>query len=385
MSTPGIMVNPDLTPELVEFWGFKYKEIKQELEDLKVAANFKEEQNGDHVQTYGELKRLVQKLQNENAHAAKRLEANDKILQDIIASSRNEQITAREQLQAFNAEKNELLIRHSHFEAERSGLHHQIQGFYSQAVKLAAEAEHHRQVAIAELFPATSFLEPSFSPSTLTFSSAQRIARAIPRVENQPVRMYFSSRPPSCMPLRVPSVCQAGSWFYPFNLHPMDSEFELIVEGEPDQWLYLGRYVTRLFAGYEMKLSEWMTLDDQTKLVFCARIANQKLPVGQAASYASQIDVRRRYDSGQWSVPCYTLQCVGFNMTLYDALKIAAAKFGGGEKQVDEAQSLGKRHRTDSVLSFCEENATVNGVGKKLRGTDGPERVRGVDQIKVEA
>jgi hypothetical protein len=38
MSIPEIVLTSDLTSEVVEFWGFKYKEMKQELETLKVRS-----------------------------------------------------------------------------------------------------------------------------------------------------------------------------------------------------------------------------------------------------------------------------------------------------------------------------------------------------------
>ena len=64
----------------------------------------------------------------------------------------------------------------------------------------------------------------------------------------------------------------------------------------------------------------------QTKLSHCARVASQYLPSGQIASYPAQLDVKRRYEVGEWSVPCYTLRCVGFSMALHDALHAAATE-----------------------------------------------------------
>lgn len=88
-----------------------------------------------------------------------------------------------------------------------------------------------------------------------------------------------------------------------------------------------------------MKLAEWMTLDDtvrflyfpfgfqltptQTKMMFCSRIASQGLPPNQFAPKPALLDVKRRYETGEWFVPCFSLQCVGFDMNFYDALKLA--------------------------------------------------------------
>ncbi|KAJ7118885.1 hypothetical protein C8R44DRAFT_878417 [Mycena epipterygia] len=349
MTTPGIVLTSNLASEVVEFWGFKYKEVKEELEALKKA----EGQDDNDTPTYGELKRLVQQLQADAADTARRLEASDTYLRDFIASSRNEQKAVQQKLDACTAEKTELLVQLARAESERVTLYHQIQISYSQAVSLAVEADRQRMAVIAELFPVTSFVEDSFTPLDASIT-----------------KLYFLSRPPSAIPLRVPSVCQAGYWFYPFNLSPMDAPFELMVEVEFDKWLYFGRYVTRVFAGYEMKLSEWIALDEQIKLTFCARIASQKVPAGQNLSYTNQIDVRARYDSGQWNVPCYTLQCVGFDMALHDALAATAAKLCH-EPDIPNAQSLGKRYRTEtpSRSDITEGSEKSDGSVKKVRST----------------
>ncbi|KAJ6546866.1 hypothetical protein B0H19DRAFT_244231 [Mycena capillaripes] len=367
MSTPGIVLTSDLTAEVVEFWGFKYKEAKQELDVLKQTGT-----QGDTVQSYGELKRLVQHLQIELAQTIRRLEANDKLLQEVISASRNEQKTVQQKLETCNAEKNDLLQQIGRLNNDRFTLHHQIQVTYSQAGSLAAEAHRQRVAVVKELFnPGNSFVDDSFTPVSIVFTSAQRLVAGLRRdATSSPWQLYFNPQPPNSIPIQLESPGQAGYWFCPFNLDPMDAPFELIVEVEPNTWRYFGRYVTRLLQGYEMKLSEWMTLDEQLKSIFCLRVADKKVPMGQQTSYATQYDVRQRYDSGQWNIPCYSLQCVGYDMALYEALTASAVMLRcDQEVSISKTQSLGKRRRTETP-SACElggESAKAEGPRKNTR------------------
>ncbi|KAJ7042091.1 hypothetical protein C8F04DRAFT_116032 [Mycena alexandri] len=372
---PGILLTPDLTPEVVEFWGFKYKEVKQELEALKRSGTY------DDVQTYGELKRLIELLQTEAITNTKRLEANEKFIQEIVVSTRNEQRATQQKLDACNAEKRDLLVQIGRLNTERISLHRQVQVCYSQAASLAAEADRQRMAAVAELFNSeNSFIDESFTPTSAMFSSLQEIVASLPR--DTEWQLYFMPRPPNSIPLRVQEVGKPGYWFYPFNLSPMDAPFDLVVETDSNTWLYFGRYTSRPFSSYEMRLSEWMTLDEQTKLIFCSRVAseNSKLPI-QPASYTTQIDIRQRYDSGQFNVPCYSLECVGYDMELYDALQSTATMLRcDRERDVSTiSRSLGKRRRTEtpSIYGLGEgeptktktariEGTTVNDAGEGL-------------------
>ncbi|KAJ6606297.1 hypothetical protein DFH09DRAFT_1353457 [Mycena vulgaris] len=373
MSTPGIVLAPGLTSELVEFWGFKYKEVKEELEALKKAEGLE-----DSTLSYGELRRMVQKLQSEAFDTARRLEANEKYLHDLIASTRNEQQAAQHKLAACNAEKADLFVRLARSDNERLTLYHQVEISYSQAASLAAEADRQRMAIVAELFPATSFFADTFTP--LIFNSAKRVVRGLPQDSSNPqAKLYFLPRPPASTPLRVPAACQCGYWFYPFNLST-EAPFDLIVEVGSDTWLYFGRYQSRLLPGYEMKISEWITLDEEVKLNFCTRVASQRGSVGQHASHAAQVDIRQRYDSGQWNIPCYTLQCVGFNMTLHDTLIATASKI-----EIPDPPSLGKRLRTETPSRYgsaaADESASL---AKRVRRDNSLDDVDPILRVKRE-
>ena len=137
-----------------------------------------------------------------------------------------------------------------------------------------------------------------------------------------------------------------------------------------------------------LQLSEWMSLDEQvrtppvshplsglsvliinpqTKMAHCVRVASQSLPPGQTAPYPAQLEVKRRYEMGEWSVPCYSLQCVGFNTALYDALCAATSA-------VSEAPSTARPSPNPIVqpTSACRdrEDSVVNGPRRKSSGCE---------------
>lgn len=80
--------------------------------------------------------------------------------------------------------------------------------------------------------------------------------------------------------------------------------------------------MTTRYGPYSFRLYSNLT-PTQTKMTLCARIANQGLPPNQIAPKPALLDVKRRYETGEWLVPCFSLQCVGFDMNFYDALKLA--------------------------------------------------------------
>ncbi|KAF8191544.1 hypothetical protein K438DRAFT_1970531 [Mycena galopus ATCC 62051] len=332
MSDLEIALPPILTSEMVEFWGFKYKEARQEIEALKT-----------------------------------RLQANDNFLQDVITSSQTERRIALQKLEACRAENTNLLVQVGKLNTERVALQNQIQSYYSQVLSLAQEAHRRRMAAALELFkPVNFFLDDSFTPDAM----------------NAPWQLYFIPQPPHAIPLRVESPGQHGYWFYPFNLSPIDSQFELIVEVEPAKWLYYGRYITQVFQGFEMKLSEWMSLDEQvvlicrhrtsfnilfvqTKMIFCSRVASREYEGGQQAPYATQMHVRRSYDAGQWNIPSYILRCVGYDMAIYDALAVTAANMYCQQEISISKGSLQTRHRTETQCA-CEFDERRKAEGSKL-------------------
>ena len=98
-----------------------------------------------------------------------------------------------------------------------------------------------------------------------------------------------------------------------------------------------------------MRLSEWMELHDevrpsrtfsepmliplarlQTKNSFVARVQKEvfggcAVPSGHQFTAET---IRKNYETGVWSAPCYALQCVGYSRRLYNGLHYAAARVG---------------------------------------------------------
>ncbi|EGO21819.1 hypothetical protein SERLADRAFT_474746 [Serpula lacrymans var. lacrymans S7.9] len=315
MST--INVDAYYGPELVEFWAHKYKKVKEEFEEHKRATETA--RKAQLSAEYAELLTLVRGLHNGAEEAS----------------------IVRRKLELVEREKVDLTARMANVEAERTALAQQIQLCVAQASAFAAEADQHRRNSLSLLFPPVSFVDPNFEPSPLLFTNPTDIISSLEPHFSEGNRLYFLPRPPACMPLRVPACGQPGYWFYPNYILSEDTEFDLVVEGRPGEWSYLGNYVTALFPGGEMKISEWMNLDEQTKMTHCSRVAteNSGLPAGQSPSYPDQITVKRRYELGEWRVPCYSLRCVGFNMPLYEALHVAATKVMSAENANTEAES----------------------------------------------
>jgi len=120
-------------------------------------------------------------------------------------------------------------------------------------------------------------------------------------------------------------------------------------------------------------------------MLHCVRVASQTLPPGQTAPYPAQLEVKRRYEMGEWSVPCYTLQCVGFNTTLYEALCLAAKsvsvdatpspnlisqpptsacrEIGQRRKSSEGYSGLQKRQRVGDVVAVCDAPSVTVDVG----------------------
>jgi hypothetical protein len=65
-------------------------------------------------------------LQADAVNTTRRMEANDKFLQGLIASTQNEQKVAQQKLEVCNAEKTDLLVQLARSDAERVSLYDQV-------------------------------------------------------------------------------------------------------------------------------------------------------------------------------------------------------------------------------------------------------------------
>lgn len=68
-------------------------------------------------------------------------------------------------------------------------------------------------------------------------------------------------------------------------------------------------------------------------MAHCVRVAHQNTSQATPGLEHQQqpqnagthpLEIKRRYESGEWSVPCFTLRCVGYSVTLYKTLHVAA-------------------------------------------------------------
>ena len=120
-----------------------------------------------------------------------------------------------------------------------------------------------------------------------------------------------------------------------------------------------------------LDISTFLHSNPKTKFAHCIRVANQNLPAGQSASYPAQLDVKRKYELGEWSVPCYSLRCVGFNMPLYDALCAESSSISTTTLQpvLDPRHENGKRQR----------NNTDGARNKRARSSSGHSPKEGTD------
>ncbi|KAH7914087.1 hypothetical protein BJ138DRAFT_1144601 [Hygrophoropsis aurantiaca] len=293
-------------PELVEFWAHKYQEVKKEVENLKKSV----------------ADARADKLSAENAELLG--------LVRTIRTGADEAATCLQRLHETEKEKADLATRLATAEAERSSLSQQVNLAYAQAAALASEADQCRRNMLAALFPPVTFAEVPPEPASFVFADSGAIVEQL-ATEYPDERMYFLPRPPACLPLRVPACAQPGYWFFPHRIPQQDTAFHLVVEGRPGEWSYLGHYISAPFPGAEMRLSEWMNIDEQTKMAHCARIASISagLPADQTPPFPDQLAIKRRYELGEWRVPCFTLRCVGFSNVLYQRLHLAARSESG--------------------------------------------------------
>ncbi|OCH90667.1 hypothetical protein OBBRIDRAFT_803856 [Obba rivulosa] len=307
--------------ELVEFWSQKYCEVKRELEQLK----------------YARMSILTERaIQLEKANA-------------------------------------ELSMNLSDVQNERVKFSEQIARFQNQLAALTAEMHCMRIAKILQTFgEPTVVVVPESKPASLLFSSPSLIMNNISGGMQQPqeikqshccalantfisqrraARCFFLSRPPSMLPVRISKPAQSGYWFYPID-HTRQPAFELILEVSPNmfqKWSYVGTYTTAFLADYNMRLFEWMVLGEETKQAHCQRAKRSTRVLG------SLKDVRRQYDIGELTVPCYVLRCIDFKAPFYDALQELV------RKPLHDQEGIPAGHPAQVVPSLDPEAWAVRG------------------------
>ncbi|KAK0458608.1 uncharacterized protein EV420DRAFT_367509 [Desarmillaria tabescens] len=320
-AVPPFLHGPGMTPEVFKclevWWASKYKDghdasIK-DFEQLKVAYGFQANSLKSCQANNARLNSAIATLQAE----AKLLKKQNELLQGSIHQAKWHEQQARGEVLALKKDKQDLVERLAAIEKKTTGLSKQIDTFRVQAKALAAQAHQRRLEIVSLAFGTTCFVEDSFVPTRVVFKEPAEIMSTLPSEPAESLHILFLPGLPQSMPLHIPRVAQAGYWFHPPVTLPKGTPVELVVEAESHEWLYLGRYLSAPFDGEEMKLSEWIELDAQTKKTYCVTIS-QTLKE-QNDQQVSCVDIHRQLDSGEYAAPCYSLQCVGYDLALQDA------------------------------------------------------------------
>ncbi|KAK0225047.1 hypothetical protein EDD85DRAFT_856238 [Armillaria nabsnona] len=154
----------------------------------------------------------------------------------------------------------------------------------------------------------------------------------------------------------VSAIAQARYWFHPPITIPEETAVELVVEAKPHElctWLYFGRYLSAPLHGKDMKLSEWIKLDAQTKTAYCTAVS-RTLKEQMLDQQVLCADIQRQLDLGKYAAPCYSLQCVGYDLALHETYVKASTS-----QPLDIDTS---KPSQDILLS-------VRGAGKSLHAT----------------
>ncbi|KAI0037982.1 hypothetical protein FA95DRAFT_1313509 [Auriscalpium vulgare] len=313
-----LSIDASCAPELVEYWAHKYRDVKREMDALQGQLAITPDRDA-----------LLGAVPVVEPRDRKPQPAGDDDDQRALL------LDARRKIDALNAEllheareKAALSARVAQAELKAVGTQKQFEHFFAQCVGLALEADSSRQKRIRAMLPALHLgsFPPAMKyavlgtePADLHDAVAIRNLEAYCAAQKPNSVMQLVQRPPMSLPVRIGACGQHGYWYYPGNYR---TPFELIIEGKPGEWLYLGRYISTELRDpdEQMHLSEWMSLDELTKAEHCLRSASLGLPAGQYASHAAQLDLKRRYDTGEWVIPCYMLQCVGFDNGFHDTL-----------------------------------------------------------------
>ena len=92
-------------------------------------------------------------------------------------------------------------------------------------------------------------------------------------------------------------------------------------------------------------------------------MANVGLERNQTASYATQLNTKRRYDLGELSVPCHSLRCVAFDRSVYHALLSAGTT--PPQNGWSSESSLVKRQRPKGdEARFVQYNSSRTDAGE---------------------
>ncbi|PBK83066.1 hypothetical protein ARMGADRAFT_1170610 [Armillaria gallica] len=331
-----------------------YNSSFNDLEQLKVAYGFQMNNLMSCRANNTRLSSTIATLQAESKLLKRR---NELLQEDVDQAERTEQ-EAREEVVALRKDKQDLIKRLTAIESKTTGLSKQIDAFRVQGKALAAQAHQRRLKIISTAFGKMSFVEESFGPTRVVFNDPAQIMSALPSDLTHSLRIYFLPLPPRSMPLHIPNIAQAGYWLHPPITIPEGTLVEVVVEAKPHEWLYLGRYLSAPLDGEDMKLSEWIRFDAQTKTAYCTSIS-RTLKEQKADQQVSCADIQRQLDSGEYAAPCYSLQCVGYDLALQEVFVKASRSCSHLD---DDEASVTKKARVEGPparrMRVHDENST---------------------------
>ncbi|KAK0225034.1 hypothetical protein EDD85DRAFT_958757 [Armillaria nabsnona] len=356
-AVPPFLQGPGMTPEVFKclevWWASKYKDgynsSFNDLEQLKVAYGFQTNSLMSCRANNARLSSAIDTLQVES----KLLKRRNELLQDEVDQAKRTEQEMRDEVVALRKDKQDLVERLAAVEKKTTDLSKQINAFRVQAKALAEQAHQRRLEIVSLAFGKTSFVEESFVPTRVVFNDPAQIMSALPSDLTQSLHVYFLPLPPRSMPLHIPNIAQAGYWFHPPITIPKGTPVELVVEAKPHEWLYLGRYLSAPLDGEDMKLSEWIELGAQTKTAYCTAVS-WTLKEQNTDQQVSCADIQRELDSGEYTVPVHSLQCVGYDLTLQETFIKASTS------QMSDIDT--STPSQDILLS-------VRGAGKSLHAT----------------
>ncbi|ETW76999.1 hypothetical protein HETIRDRAFT_327583 [Heterobasidion irregulare TC 32-1] len=387
-----ISIDASYAPEMVKFWAKKYQDAKKELDLLKVRICitffsseascrdsdkavtvclkqrhlFTQPDRNELQQEQKSLKTLVSQLKSESRVRA----AYEKELNKTVVKAQQQKDKWQEEVVRFEKERTETVGKVADLEAENEALKQSRTSMVNVMLWLR------RLIKVggprSRQFTPVSFIDPVFLegikpvqlPETLLDALGPKVSLMLsgdrPSMQSD---IHFIRRPPICMPLCVEECGMHGHWFYPTAQVRENTPVDLVIESTPNMWMYLGKYLCAFMPVSEMQLSEWMNLNEITKVIHCRQVVSAGLPPDQSVLLPAQMTMKRRYETGEWSVPCFSLRCVGFDVDLYNSLHLAV------EELMRPTAALEKR----PVRSDAENDA----VNKRIRITQSPGRPSG--------
>ncbi|KAK0225078.1 hypothetical protein EDD85DRAFT_958812 [Armillaria nabsnona] len=286
-AVPPFLQGPGMTPEV-----FKCLEQLKVVYGVQMNGLMSCQANNVHLSS------TITTLQVES----KLLKRQNELLQEDIDQARWTELETRDKVLVLRKDKQVLMEQLAMIEKKAMGL-------FKQAKALAAQAHQRRLELVSTTFGKMAFIEESFIPTHVIFNEPAQIMSALPSDLMQSMCVYFLPLPP---PVYASAHPQHRLGRVPVSSSHYNSQ------RNTSRRLYLGRYLSAPLDGENMKVSEWIKLDAQTKKAYCTTVG-QTLKEQKPDQQVSCAKIQQQLDSGEYAAPYYRLQCVGYNLVLQEA------------------------------------------------------------------